>query len=187
MIGTDPFCPKSGAPLSRDRHYDEAGRGKRAVTATDRSSARGTVGELTNGAVRSARTALLTYFKRCHRRHAEADDELYRRGSVALRRLKSAASGRQEWDVHVWFALKHRLASAGHEVEWMNDHATLRCPACAGRLRYRRTPGDVVATCGTDCDDSGGDALAGIREVVASLYASAFAADPPDTDEILQF
>ncbi|QLH84035.1 hypothetical protein [Halosimplex pelagicum] len=187
MIGTDPFCPESGAPLSRDRHYDELGRGKRAVTTTDRSAAAGTAGELTNGAVRSARTALLTYFERCHQRHGDADDELYRRGSVALRRLKSAASGRQEWDVHVWFALKHRLASAEYDVEWMNDHATLRCPHCAGRLRYRRTPGGVVATCGVDCDGSGGDALAAIRETVASLYAAAFDADPPETDALLQF
>ncbi|WP_436928785.1 hypothetical protein [Halosimplex halobium] len=187
MIGTDPFCPESGAPLSRDRHYDETGRGKRAVTTTDRSAAAGTAGELTNGAVRSARTALLTYFERCHRRHADADEELYRRAAVALRRLKSGASGRQEWDVHVWFALKHRLASTSHGVEWMNDHATLRCPECAGRLRYRRTPGCVVATCGVNCDGADGDALAAIRETVASLYATAFDDDPPDTGEILQF
>ncbi|MFC7142005.1 hypothetical protein ACFQMA_19485 [Halosimplex aquaticum] len=189
MIGIDSFCPKSGAALTRDRHYDERGRSKRAVTATDGSSATGTVGELTNGAVRSAQTALLAYFRRCHARHAEPADDLYRRASLALRRLKSSADGRQEWDVHVWLALNRRLDATGYDVDWMHCHTAIRCPGCHGRLRFRTTDsGTVVARCGVDCDGQTGDALVEIRETLASLYADAFdGEDCPGPEEFLQF
>lgn len=189
MIGTDAFCPKSGATLSRETHHDEHGRRRRAVTDDGRAVELGVVGELTNGAVRSGRTALLVYFKRCHGRHHAPDEQLYRRASLALKRLKSSASGREEWDVHVWYALKRRLDRRGYDVGWMDSHAQLRCPFCTGRLRFDTTANDaVVAACGTDCNDQRGGILTETREILASLYAAAFADQPaPSPADFLQF
>lgn len=184
MIGNDAFCPKSGAPLSEEQHYDDAGTPRRAVVDDGRTT-EAPVGELTNGSHRSSTAALAAYFRRCHRRREPADDALYREAAVELRRLDRAASGRQAWDVNVWFALKHRLERAGHDVAWMGACATPRCPRCHGRLRYDRVGDDVVARCGTRCGDDGRDRLPEIRDTVATLYAAAF--DDRPTDDLLRF
>lgn len=189
MIGNDAFCPKSGATLSDDQHYDQQGRGKRAVEATENAEELGVVGELTAGATRSSPTALLTYFQRCHQRYHEAEDEdLYSKASLALRRLKRAASGDQEKDVHVWHALAYRLDACGYDVDWMHSHAEIRCPHCHGQLRFRDLGDDVAARCATNCTDRRADHLTTIRETVASLYEAAFPdADEPTHNQLLQF
>jgi hypothetical protein len=187
MLGKDAFCPKSGAPLSEERHYDESGHPRRAVEA-DGDGPTATAGELTNGARRSTTRALLRHFRRCHERHHEADPTLYRTASTSLCRLKRTATGRQAWDVHVWYALRHHLRRQGHDVEWMGAHAGLRCPGCHGRLRFERRGAVVTASCGSNCDGTGTDRLPEIRSAIARLVAAAFDADdPPTTDDVLQF
>ncbi len=188
MIGNDSFCPKSGAPLSEKQHYDEGGRPRRAVRLEGPSGDVAMDGELTNGAVRSARTALFNHFKRCHQQHDDADDDLYQRASLALCRLKRTATGTQEWDVYVWYVLEKRLRRIGFETEWMHTHATLRCPYCHGRLGYREVADGVVARCGTNCTDDSADRLGEIRRLLADLYATAFPNDEPsEADAFLQF
>jgi hypothetical protein len=200
MLGKDAFCPKSGAPLSEERHYDESGRPRRAVEPGaidgDRSERAGVddaddavpVGELTNGARRSSTRALIRHFRRCHQRHREAAPTLYRTVSTAVTRLKRAASGRQAWDVHVWYALQERLRRQGHDVEWMGGHASVSCPRCHGRLRFERPGTEVRAYCGSNCGGTGVDRLPEIRSVVANLLAAAFGADEaPDPESVLQF
>lgn len=194
MIGNDAFCPETGAPLSRERHYDDRGAPQRAVLAREESaaestagdSAEGRAGELTNGATRSSKAALFNYFRRCHERHADTDDALYRKAALGLGRLKRAADGRDGEDVYVWYALGRRLDAAGFAVEWMHTHAEPRCPECHGRLAYESGGGDVRARCGTNCTGDHADQLHEIRTIVAELYARAFdeAADP---DEFLRF
>lgn len=185
MIGNDAFCPESGAPLTEAKHYDDRGRPWRAVRAGDDDTA-ATDGLLTSGSRESARPALLRYFRRCHQRSHDPDEALYRSVSLALWRLKRAADGRQSWDVHVWYVLKHRLAETGHDVAWMGSYATLRCPDCHGTLSYRTVGDGVVARCGVDCTDRHEDRLTAIRETLASLYAVAFD-DRPDPDDLLSF
>ncbi|KTG07783.1 hypothetical protein AUR64_02800 [Haloprofundus marisrubri] len=175
MRGLNAFCPKSGAPLSTNSHYDQRGRKSRAVEADDASQRAGTVGELTNGARRSSRTALFRHFRRTHERYSDPDATLYRDATLALRRLKAAANGRQEWDDIVWFALHTRLSRKPHDVDWMLPHADLYCPRCGGRLRYvDYDVGDVFATCVVDCTGDRADRLDEIRTIVADLYAATY-------------
>ncbi len=188
MIGKDAFCPKTGASLSRETHYDEDGQPRRVVQADDAALGTGTVGELTNGAVRSSRTALLSYFQRCHGRHAAGDDDLYRSASLALKRLKASADGRQEWDVHVWYALKRRLDRTGYDVEWMDGYAELWCPRCHSKLQYGSGSDDVLrAWCGIECTDRPVERLTELREIMATLYRTAFdEATLPASEDFLQ-
>ncbi|WP_223270958.1 MULTISPECIES: hypothetical protein [Halomicrobium] len=144
-------------------------------------------GLLTNGRVESSYEGLLAHFRRCHQRHHEDDDVLYRRGALALRRLKRAADGRQTADRHVWLALAHRLREYDHEVAWMYDHVTIRCPDCHGRLAFVAIrDGPVLGRCGTNCDGLGGDRLEAIRSLLASLYAAAFDEETPSPEQFLQ-
>jgi hypothetical protein len=184
MIGSDAFCPESGAPLSEEHHYDETGRAWRAVTPDDHSPADAPDGLLTAGAVRSSRTALWTYFRRCATRH-DVPDACLRTAALGLRRLKRAGDGRTAPDVHVWYALQHRLSVRGYDADWMGSHAKLRCPDCHGRLRYGTAGDRLVARCGTLCGDDPGDRLPAVREAVAALYADAFD-DRPDPTTLLQ-
>lgn len=189
MIGSDAFCPKTGAPLSDQRHYDGRGRSYRSVVGDGLGVTTPTEGELTNGAVRSAAPALTRYFIRCQRRYGEPDAALYRRASLAIRQLKRAASGREESDVHVWYALRHRLRRFGYPTEWMHSHIELRCPGCHGRLKYVDHGAGVTARCGTNCDGHHADRLEEIRAVVLALYAAAFPDDEGElsTDDVLRF
>ncbi|WP_224270862.1 hypothetical protein [Haloprofundus salinisoli] len=189
MRGDNAFCPKSGAPLSKNRHYDHCGRAARAVEDDSASRRAGTVGELTNGAQRSSRTALFRYFRRSHERQFDADTALYRTATLALRRLKTTATGRQEWDDIVWFALHARLDRKGHDATWMLAHVDLRCPRCGGRLRYTDCgSGEIFATCVVDCTDDNADRLDEIRTLVANLYAATYPDDDgPGVDDLLTF
>ena len=183
MIGEHAFCPTSGASLSREVHYDDRGRPERVPESDDLSPNAALEAPLTTGKRRSSRRALVTYFRRCHRRHAEADDELYRRAACALGRLKRTASGREERDSVVWVALAERLARDGFDVAWMAAHVEPRCPACGGRLTYRDGPDGPIGRCGGACRDARTDRLAEIRETVRSLFARTYPDDPaPDTD-----
>lgn len=187
MIGKDAFCPKTGAPLSEEKHYDERGRPQRAALPNESSPKSHLPGELTNGAVCSSKAALFNHFRKCHQRHGEADSALYRKAALGLSRLKRVTNGRNGWDVYVWHALYKRLDRANFDVEWMHTHAEPRCPHCHGQLTYERYDnGDVRAQCGTRCTEPGVDELPEIRETIADLYTQAFEASI-DQDNILQF
>ncbi len=190
MIGIDAFCPKSGAPLSDERHYGERGSGKRAVLPEDRIKERVPTGELTNGAIRSSKMALLNYFQRCHQRHHRPNDDLYQKASLAFTRLKRTATGKQTWDVHIWYAAQERLRLAGYETSWMDAHSIPRCPHCHGRLKYEQiAPGSVIGRCGTNCTDRRIDHHEEIRNIIADLYKQAFPVNDNtiSADSFLQF
>ncbi|WP_433630480.1 hypothetical protein [Halomicrococcus sp. NG-SE-24] len=188
MKGRHAFCPKSGAQLSDEVHYDETGRALRHGVGDDHAAKTQPNGELTNGALRSSKVAIFNYFRRCHQRHRDADSSLYPKAAIALSRLKRAASGDVAWDMYVWLALGERLDQRGFDVHWMNAHVELRCPRCGGRLKFEEVADDgVVATCGTDCTNDDGDHLDEIRQTVVDLYEGAFgtdARDVPMTDEL---
>lgn len=187
MIGNDAFCPKTGAPLSEENCYDDEGSSYRTTQADEFTPQSHLPGEFTNGAVRSSKSALFNQFRRCHQRHCESDAALYRKAALGLSRLKRIADGRQEWDVHVWYALQRRLHSKGFDVEWMDTHAEPRCPDCHGRLTYERYDnGDVRAECGTRCTGLDTDKLSEIRETIADLYSQAFQ-ETISSDDLLQF
>lgn len=187
MIGENAFCPKTGAPLSEERYYDSDGRSLRRVTSGETVTDPPTEGELTNGDRRSSRTGLFNYFRRCHRRHHRQNPSLYRAAALGLRRLKCAADGRQEWDIHLWRALKRWLDVRGYETQWMNGYASVRCPYCYGRLKYYDVGDDVYAHCATNCEDV--DPLSEARTLVYELYVAAFPdeSDGVERDDFLQF
>jgi hypothetical protein len=175
MKGKYAFCPKSGAPLSDERHYDEYGRVTHHPTRDRHEGTTRPEGELTNGAMRSSRVALFNHFRNCHRRSNDPDEELYSKVALSFVRVKRTADDRTDWDLYVWYAVGERLARTGHDVEWMNSHVEPRCPDCAGDLRYESGVGDSVAAyCAVDCTDSNADRLEEIRERVAELYRRAF-------------
>ncbi len=181
MKGDYAFCPKSGAPLSEEIHYDELGHAHRHVLGDDTHVEQQQDGELTNGSLRSSKTALFNYFRRCHDDRREPNSKLYSRAALALSRLKRTASGTEEWDMYVWFALAERLEVHGFDACWMNAHIEPRCPQCAGRLKYERLVGDeLVARCGTNCTTDSRDRLAEIRETVVDLYGRAFTVESSD-------
>jgi hypothetical protein len=131
---------------------------------------------------------VFNYFRRCHQRYHETNPRLYSKVTLALRRLKRTATGREAWDMHVWYALAERLDRLGFDVQWMNAHVEPRCPRCAGRLKYERTTTDeLVGRCGTDCTDDRSDRLDEIREIVVDLYGRAFevdASEHPSVDDL---
>lgn len=187
MIGEDAFCPKTGAPLSKEADFDDRGRPRRTVLADERSLASQSAGELSNGAVRSSKSALFNRFRNCHTRHYEADDALYRKAALGLCRLKGVAEGNEAWDVHIWYALQRRLSEVDYDTEWMDVHVEPRCPRCHGRLKYERyDTGEVSAHCGTRCTGRKVDHLTEIRETIATLYSRAFD-DTRTPEEFLQF
>lgn len=122
MIRKDGFCPKTGAPLSEELEYDEQGHPQRATIPDEFTAGSQLPGELTNGAVTSSKAALFNHFRRSHQRHSEANDDLYRKAALGLHRLKRTAEGTEDWDIHVWYALRRRLAESGFEAEWMHTH-----------------------------------------------------------------
>lgn len=185
MIGEHAFCPSSGASLSREVHYDERGRPERAPQSDDLTPNASLEAPLTMGRRRSSRRALVTYFRRCHRRHAEPDDDLYCRAALVLTRLKRAATDRQERDIVIWYAVGERLAHKGFDVAWMASHVEPRCLECDGRLTYDAGPDGPIGRCGGSCGDTRVDRLETIRETVCSLLAQTFPDDStPDTDAL---
>ncbi len=185
MIGKHAFCPTSGASLSREVHYDERGRPERVPQSDDLSPNAALEEPLTTGKRRSSRRALATYFRRCHRRHGDANDDLYCRAALVLRRLKRVATGDQERDHILWYALGDRLARDGFDVDWMSIHAEPRCPDCGGRLTYVDGPDGPIGRCGGSCTGTRDDRLVTIRETVCTLLARAFPDEPTlDTDAL---
>lgn len=187
MKGEYAFCPKTGAELSETRHYDDDGRPRRAALSGEHALRPETEGELTDGALRSSATALLNYYRRCQDRHCDPDENRVAAAALALRRLKRTASGVEEWDVHVWYALSLRLSDRGHETAWMDAHTEPRCLACGSRLAYEECePGVVRGRCPTNCTGDGGDRLPRIRRTIADLYRRAFG-EEIETEDVLQF
>ena len=187
MIGNDAFCPKTGAPLSNEKHYDDQGQSHRATHNDEFTPESYLSGEFTTGSVESSKSALFNQFRRCHQRHCDSHPKLYRKAALALSRLKGAAAGQQGWDIYVWYALKQRLQSKGFKTEWMHTHVEPRCPDCHGELTYGVCDnGTVIAECGTQCTDYPTNKLPTIRETIANLYTRAFG-DPISFDDFLQF
>jgi hypothetical protein len=187
MIGEDAFCPKTGAPLSEENHYDEQGNSQRATVPDECSPESHLPGELTNGARQSAKAALFNRFRRCHQRHREVNNALYRKAALGLHRLKRAADGQHGWDIYVWYALHQWLERMGFNVEWMHTHVEPRCPDCHGQLNYTLYDnGKVSAQCATNCTADKADKLPAIRKIVASLYSQAFD-ESIDPKELLRF
>lgn len=185
MIGKHAFCPTSGASLSREIHYDEQGRPERAPESDDLTPGTALDVPLTTGERRSSKRALSTYFRRCRRHHAESDDGLDGRASLAITRLKRTATGREQLDIVVWYALAERLKREGLDVDWMDGHVEPRCPDCGGRLAYEMGSNGVVGRCGTACTGDRGDRLRTIRELVVSLTERTFPDEPaPDADAL---
>lgn len=175
MIGKDAFCPETGAPLSEEPEYDGQGRPQHVSLPDDFSTDTLLSGQLTNGEVTSSKAALFNHFRRCHQRHAEVDNSLYRKAALDLQRLKSAADGREDWDVHIWYTLRRRLAERGFAVDWMHAHAKLRCPHCHGTLRYKLDEsGNVYGFCGVNCMNDRANQLQLIRETIEKLYSKSF-------------
>ena len=175
MIGATSFCPKTGAQLSERRHYDEHGRVLRAPVADGIVAETELDGELTTGAVRSSRRALLAHFRRSHQYHEAENAALYRKVALWLRRLKQSASGPQAPDAVVWLALSARVRHADHDADWMLAHIDVRCPRCHGRLNYEQIgAGTIYAACGTDCTDDSADRLTEIETLACDLYARSF-------------
>lgn len=177
MMGETAFCPKTGAPLSDDRYYQENGHALRIAVKDDYVHADELDGELTTGTIRSSTKTLLTHFQRTHQYYHEPNYCLYRKAALRLRELKRAAAGRQETDMVVWLALYARLRETVLETEmdWMLGHVELRCPQCHGRLRYEQlASGRLLAACGTNCGDETGNRLAAIERLAIELYESAF-------------
>ena len=187
MIGNDAFCPKTGAPLSNEKHYDNQGQSYRATHSDEFTPESHLPGEFTTGSVESSKSALFNQFRRCHQRHSDSHPKLYRKAALALSRLKSAATGQQGHDIYIWYALQQRLQSKGFEVEWMHTHVEPRCPKCHGTLTYELCDnGTVIAECGTQCTDSPINKLPMIRETIADLYTQAFS-DSVSSEDLLQF
>lgn len=174
MKGDDAFCPKTGAPLSEEKHYDEDGKARRAPVDDGLPSDVTPEGELTNGAHCSSTEALCIHFRRTHQQHEAADDSLYRKAALGLRRLKRAASHGLEWDLYVWYALRAWLEESGYDVDWMQFHGEPRCPDCYGPLRYEPVGEDVIGRCATGCNEHNGDRLEQLADSVAELYEEAF-------------
>ncbi|MCU4741678.1 hypothetical protein OB955_17240 [Halobacteria archaeon AArc-m2/3/4] len=208
MIGEHAFCPTSGASLSREIHYDEHGRPERAPRSEDLTPKDALEAPLTTGERRSSKRALSTYFQRCHRRHvgsarnepedggersidendveAEDDDEsdLYRHAALALTRLKRTATGRQERDVIVWYALRERLARDGFDVAWMTAHVEPRCPDCGSQLVYVTGPDRPLGRCPTSCTGDRRDRLRTIRTTVVALFERTYPETTLETDAL---
>lgn len=187
MKGINAFCPKTGASLSEEIHYDNQGHPRRAVIADEGMPNPSTEGELMMGAVRSSKTALINRIRVCHQRYSESDDALYQKAALGIQRLERAAEGQQEWDLHIWYALQKQLSRAGYDTEWMHAHVEPRCLYCRGRLKYEEfATGKVDAQCGTHCTGSYANQLPTIRTVIADLYTQAFG-EEINPGEFLQF
>lgn len=157
MRGEHAFCPRTGVPLSDDRHYpvpEEPQRGwrspSRGVPSDPAFWAVNNRGELTNGERQSKVQGLLHYFRRSHAEAvADPDDALDRRAAVLIRSLKGA---RDDWDIFVWAALMERLTRAGHRVAWMHNYWVPVCPDCGSVLKYvEHAPTGWQALCAVRC------------------------------------
>lgn len=187
MIGKHAFCPKSGAPLSEEIHYEDQGRPQRVPLEDQTLSEVHPDGELTNGAIRSSKIALFCYFRRCHQHHHQANQSLYRKALLGLRRLKRSADGKQSWDNHIWYALQEWLTT-DYEIDWMSAYTEPRCVHCHGQLKYKKfVDGEVYAQCGANCTGNNINQINEIREIIHSLCSQAFDDRNYEDTEFLQF
>jgi hypothetical protein len=187
MKGAHKFCPDTGVELSEEQHYDDRGISRRAPVdelSADHWGDRPT-GLLTNGELVSSRYALANYFRRCHQRHYDDDNDLYCSMALALRRLKTRTD---RWDVWVWYALAERLARKNYNVEWMFDHAEARCPRCSGPLKWEATANGLQGKCAINCrNEWNQDYLEPeIRKKVLTAYNKAYHNDTISRLEVLK-
>ena len=175
MIGAHAVCPKTGAQLSNEQHYDDAGQPRRIPVADAHVSPADLEAELTTGAVRSSREALLTHFQRTHQYDHSANDELYQKVALWLRRLTQTASGSHDMDMIIWVALAARVRAADYDASWMLNHVEFRCPQCYGRLKYEQIDAETVhAECATNCTDTRTGRLTEIRDRAQELFQQAY-------------
>ena len=170
--GPDAFCPKSGAPLSDDRHPDERRRPHREPESDE-------CAELSTGAVRSSTDALIAFFRRSHRDSSrDLDRPLLRKAARHLRTLKSESDARDEW---IWYALCEKLHREDFEVAWMRYHVHLVCPYCGSEPKWEPAPcGDLLPKCAVNCTDSSEYVLHEARERIRTAYNAAWGDTPAD-------
>lgn len=167
------FDPATGAPLSREKHYDpETGVGCRTpepgdvpgIWTPDRE------GALTNGELCSAQEGLKGYFKRVHRKAREPEPSLDCAAALAFKRVKAARE--HVLDTTAWYCVAERLCRKGHWVAWMLDHATPRCPHCEGELKFRRGATQLEGVCASAPNQH--NAETDLRADIRDLYEAAF-------------
>lgn len=175
MKGAHKFCPETGVDLDEERHYDDRGIPRQAPDddLPDDHWGNRPMGLLTNGELVSTRLALANYFRRCHQRHHDGDDDLYCAMALALRRLKTRTDS---WDVWVWYALAERLSRKGYDIDWMFYHTTPRCPRCSGPLKWESTARGLQGKCAINCRNQRNPDYVNheIRKRVRSMYNSGF-------------
>lgn len=131
--------------------------------------------EFINGAARSSIQALVCHFRQCHQRYHAKNRRLYWAVSLAFTRLKWTASGAEQRDMYIWYALAERLAREGYNPEWMYVHVEPRCPRCLGKLIYDQLDTNrLTARCRVNCTDDNANCMVEIRETIAELYSQAF-------------
>ena len=180
MKGQTAFCPKTGAELSKERYYADSNIPFRIPERESVDEAfwdEDAEGLLTLGEAKSANTAILSYFERCHQKVREHDEELYRRAWSAIRQLKLKTSA---WDVWIWYALAERLDRLGFDTSWMLQYAEPRCPRCSSRLRYEEPPtGYANMICGSSCgNETSSDRTVEIYDRIKDVYNATFTDDP---------
>ncbi|QLG63097.1 hypothetical protein [Halorarum salinum] len=168
MKGIHRYSPTTGAELGRDRHYPG--------TIPLRESLEGD-GELTNGELVSRDpTAILEYFKRCHRKHYDADQDLYLAAWEGITALRAGDDEEESdpWDCWLWYALAERLDRRGHDVEWMCAHVDPRCPHCSSSTKLEPSAtGYPNVRCASHCRRYN-DVTIAIVERVLDLYNATF-------------
>lgn len=164
MKGIHRHSPRTGAELSRKYRYPG--------TVPLRESEAGD-GELTNGElVARDPTALLTYFKRCHRKHHDdPDPSLYQTAWSGIQGLRKA----DPWDCWLWYALAEYLHRQDYDTGWMLAHAEARCPRCSSRLRYEDSVfGFPNMICASSCSGGDSDRTIEVRDRIEAVYEAAF-------------
>lgn len=189
MKGQLAFCPESGAPLSPSSEYapdsmpDRVVDGRPVPTSphrpgySERWSTSPDVehgGLLTNGERVSSTRALLAFVRREHRsRNDDQEDPGFARAAAsALHQLKS--TDEKPWDIWVLLALEYRLRPE-YETGWLRDLVDLRCPACAGPLKWEHSISrGVLPRCAGNCDGTNNYRQGEIRDHVLAAYRRAF-------------
>ncbi|ELZ84442.1 hypothetical protein C453_12886 [Haloferax elongans ATCC BAA-1513] len=190
MRGTCKFDPSSGAALGETQYLPDGTTGREVVSdpwGVHWTAAR--EGALTHGEHRSSTTALTSYFRRVQRevRGGDEDASLTRAASLAIRRVKAAAT--DELDTFVWLAVAERLAEKGHWTAWMLNHYVPRCPHCHSEAKFRAGVQMHEAVCASSPDRHGA-VDAAIEARVRSLLETAFddvAFDEDDPSDLALF
>lgn len=147
MKGSHAFSPRTGSPLSSEKHHPGP------VYEAPKREAEDGSGELTLGETHSSQLALLEYFHRAYSKSHYGQpppDDVKLLAGRALYELKRHAGGyRDEW---IWLALTEYLARNGIWSTWMHNHVDLPCPRCGSLCRWKPTiVGLDKVSCGANC------------------------------------